>query len=80
MYFPSKNVITLHRRALHLRQGALNSGTHIAMESESEESDEGSEDEVPPAAAAEEGGEPAPVFRNIFEIMAQNPFIEDGSG
>ena len=41
---------------------------------------EGSEDEVPPAAAAEEGGEPAPVFRNIFEIMAQNPFIEDGSG
>ena len=48
----------------------------------------GSEDEVPPAAAeeeggepaAEEGGKPAPVFRNIFEIMAQNPFIEDGSG
>ena len=46
----------------------------------------GSEDEVPPAAAeeeggepaAEEGGKPAPVFRNIFEIMAQNPFIEDG--
>ena len=47
----------------------------------------GSEDEVPPAAAeeggepaAEEGGKPAPVFRNIFEIMAQNPFIEGGSG
>ena len=59
------------------------------MEDESEESDEGSEDKVLPAAAEEEGDEPAaaeeddepaPVFCNIFEIMAHNPFIDDGSG
>ena len=52
-------------------------------------SDEGSGDEELPAAAeeggdepaaAEEDDEPAPVFCNIFEIMAHNPFIDDGSG
>ena len=52
----------------------------MTMEDESQESDEDVEDEVPAAAPAyEEEDEPAPVFDNIFEIMAQNPFIEDGS-
>ena len=48
----------------------------MAMEDESEQSDE---DEVPAAAAEYEDDEPAPVFDNIFEIMAQNPFVEVGT-
>ena len=85
MHFPSKNAMTLHRRALNPRRGALEP---TAMGDESEESDEGSEDEVLPAAAEEEGDkpaaaeddEPAPVFRNVFEIMTHNPLIDDGFG
>ena len=73
MYFPSKEAMTLHRRALHPRRDALEP---MAMEDESEQSDE---DEVPAAAAEYEEDEPAPVFDNIFEIMAQNPFVEVGT-
>jgi hypothetical protein len=75
--------MTLHRRALHPRRAAQEP---MAMEEESEESDEDddedAEDEVPaPAAAAEceEEDEPAPVFKNIFEIMALNPFTDVSS-